>query len=203
MRRFVLSMRECHLESAIDWQRCRASGCRQPGRRSDSRCALDASTQGCRTSERVGFARNDGTGKKIWCVGMTWRACAGASYSVRPTDTIDIRVTPRCLLSSSRRGQAHECNEKRKRNRQSDVHRQPPRPSARRQDLEEDRGRDHHHTLYSCEATATFAGGSGVKVGVFTLGHVEDFWSSTWVGSVAMLGNIEDGTKPIERFYEV
>lgn len=36
-----------------------------------------------------------------------------------------------------------------KRNRQSDFHRWPPRPSARRQDLEEDRGRDHHHSLYS------------------------------------------------------
>ncbi|KAH8760565.1 hypothetical protein F5883DRAFT_141174 [Diaporthe sp. PMI_573] len=104
------------------------------------------------------------------------------------------------VLSSSRRGQAHDSNEKRKRNRQSDVHQQPPRPSARRQDLEEDRGRDHHHSLYSLprRQTATFAGGSGVKVGVFTLGRAGDFWSSTWVGSVAMLGNIEDGTKTIE-----
>lgn len=60
-------------------------------------------------------------------------------------------------------GKPTTATKKRKRNRQSDVHRQPPRPSARRQDLEEDRGRDHHHSLYSCEATATFAGGSGVK----------------------------------------
>lgn len=60
-------------------------------------------------------------------------------------------------------GKPTTATKKSKRNRQSDVHRQPPRPSARRQDLEEDRGRDHHHSLYSCEATATFAGGSGVR----------------------------------------
>lgn len=35
------------------------------------------------------------------------------------------------------------------------------------------------------------------KIGVSPLG-TEDLQSSSWVGSVAMLGNIEDGTIPIE-----
>lgn len=38
--------------------------CHQPGRRSDSRCERNASTQSCRTSERAGFARNDRTGRR-------------------------------------------------------------------------------------------------------------------------------------------
>ncbi|KAI1632321.1 hypothetical protein F4809DRAFT_628367 [Biscogniauxia mediterranea] len=31
----------------------------------------------------------------------------------------------------------------------SDVHRRPPRPRAQRQDRGLNRGRDHHHSLYS------------------------------------------------------
>lgn len=135
--------------------------------------------------QKAGASRGAGRAERSWYI----------QNAKRPMHVANRRTL---WLSSSRRGQAHESNEKRKRNRQSDVHRQPPRPSARRQDLEEDRGRDHHHSLYSCQAAATFAGRSGVRVGVFTLGHVEDLWSSTWVGSVAMLGNIEDGTTTIE-----
>ncbi|KAL2179632.1 uncharacterized protein P884DRAFT_172958, partial [Thermothelomyces heterothallicus CBS 202.75] len=73
--------------------------------------------------------------------------------------------------------------------------RHPPRPSARRQDLEKSRGTDHRHSLYT--AVAQRANNRHLcrqvesKKQSLTVG-CRGYRSSTRVGSVAPLGNTKE-----------